>query len=61
MKRQNVALWTVRSGHIDGIRPFIEGERAHDEANARSRPPARACNAARRKASRSGRAARLPG
>lgn len=32
MKRQGVELWTVRTGHLDGIRAFLEGERSHGES-----------------------------
>ena len=31
-----MTLWTVRSGEIDGIRAFIEGERATDESQRKS-------------------------
>ena len=36
LRRQSVTLWTVRSGEIDGIRAFIEGERATDESARKS-------------------------
>ncbi len=36
LKRQGVALWTVRSGHLDLLRAAFEGERSHDESARKS-------------------------
>ena len=36
MKRQGVALWSVRSGEFDPLRAVLEGERSTDESDRKS-------------------------